>query len=169
MDQNTNTTVIDRHGTDFLRISVGIVFLWFGVLKFFGATSPAEDIATDTIQLISFDLISPEVGMILLAILETVIGLGILTRKYMRYIIPVLYFQMAGAILPLFIFIDECWNGPFVPTLLGQYIIKNIILISAAIVLGVVSKGGELIADPEVAEKAKEVEEEKVEMEEEEG
>jgi hypothetical protein len=81
----------------------------------------------------------------------------------MKYIIPVMYFQMAGTLLPMFVFIEETWSGPFTPTLLGQYIFKNCILISAAIILGVTAKGGKLIADPEVAKKAKSVEKKKVE------
>ena len=152
----------EHHGISILRISVGLVFFWFGFLKFFGATSPAEEIASRTIAFITFDLVSAEISMPLLAILECIIGLGILTKWLMRFVIPLLYFQMAGAVLPLFIFPDETWEMvPFVPTLLGQYIIKNCVLISAAIVLGVVSKGGKLIADPEVAERAEAVEDEK--------
>ncbi len=161
MEPDAKPTFIERHGLDVLRISVAIVFFWFGFLKFFGATSPAEDIARDTLALITFDQIPPRVSLSLLAVLECSIGIGLLWRKWMRFVVPVLYFQMAGAVLPLFVFPDKCWNDWFVPTLLGQYIIKNIILISAALVLGVESKGGALIADPEVAQKAKRVEEKK--------
>jgi len=157
-------TFIERHGMDILRISVGIVFFWFGFLKFFGSTSAAEEIASRTISLITFDLLQPNVSMPLLAIIECVIGIGLLSKKGMKYVIPILYFQMAGAILPLFLFIDETWSSVFVPTLLGQYIIKNCVLISAGIVLGVVSKGGALIADPEVATEAKQAEENKQEL-----
>ena len=153
---------VEKRGTAILRVSLGVVFFWFGFLKFFGATSPAEEIASRTISLITFDLLNADISMPLLAILECVIGLGLLTKKYMRYVIPILYFQMAGTVLPLFVFPAETWKTPpFVPTLLGQYIIKNCILISAAIVLGAVSKGAKLITDPEVAERAKAVEEAK--------
>ena len=155
------SSAIEKKGIDILRVSVGVVFLWFGFLKFFGSTSAAEEIASETISLITFDYLKPEVSMPILAIVECIIGLGILTKKYMQYIIPVLYFQMAGTLLPLAIFIDETWSKPFVPTLLGQYIIKNCILISAAIILGIISKGGKLIADPIVARKAKAVEKER--------
>ena len=159
MESNVKPTIIERHGLDVLRISVGIVFFWFGFLKFFGSTSAAEEIASKTISLLSIDLITPEISMPMLGIIDCFIGLGILTKKFMKYAIPLLYFQMAGAVLPLFVFPNDTWNAPFVPTLLGQYIIKNIVLISAAIVLGVESKGGKLIADPVVAEEAKKVEE----------
>ena len=158
---STVTTTIEQRGMDILRISVGVVFFWFGFLKFFGETSPAEEIASRTIALITFDLMQSAVSMPVLAALECIIGLGLLSKRYMRYVIPLLYFQMAGTVLPIFIFPEDTWEALFVPTLLGQYIIKNCILISAAIVLGVVSKGGELIADPEIAQVAKKVEEKK--------
>jgi len=153
---------IEKRGTDILRISVGIVFFWFGFLKFFIDISPAEEIASRTISLITFDLMKPEVSMPFLAVLECLIGIGLLTKKYMEYVIPILYFQMAGTLLPLFVFPNDTWETfPFVPTLLGQYIIKNSVLISAGIVLGAIAKGGKLIADPEVAQKAKAEEKQK--------
>lgn len=145
-----------------LRISVGMVFLWFGFLKFFGNTSAAASIAARTISWLTTDMIPSVTAMPILAALECLIGIGILTKKYMQFVIPLLYFQMAGTLLPLFIFPGETWEIiPLVPTLEGQYIIKNAILISAGIVLGVVSKGGKLIRDPEVAHKAKKAEERK--------
>ena len=153
---------IEKRGTDILRISVGVVFLWFGFLKFFIDISPAEEIASRTISLLTFDLMPPEVSMPFLAVIECVIGIGILTNKYMQFVIPVLYVQMAGTILPLFVFPNETWEiFPIVPTLLGQYIIKNSVLISAGIILGAIAKGGKLITNPEVAQKAEAEEEAK--------
>ncbi len=154
---------IERHGTDVLRFSLAVVFFWFGFLKFFGESSPAEEIASRTIEVISFGLLKSDIAMPLLAVIECSIGIGLILKNLMRFAVPLLYFQMAGAILPLVIFPIETWDRPFVPTLLGQYIIKNCVLISAAIVLGVVAKGGELITDPSLAQDAKEIEEEKVE------
>lgn len=152
---------IEKHGTEILRFSVGIIFFWFGFLKFFINISPAEEIASKTISLITLDLIKPEISMPVLAILECIIGLGLLSKKYMEYVIPLLYLQMLGTLLPLIIFIDETWEiFPFVPTLLGQYIIKNAVLIAAGIILGAIAKGAKLITNPEVAQRAK-VEEEK--------
>lgn len=154
---------IESKGITVLRISVGLVFLWFGFLKFFENVSDAEDIAAKTISWLTLDTVKPAVSMPMLAVLECFIGLGILTKKYMKFVIPVLYFQMAGTLLPLLIFPEKTWKyAPFVPTLEGQYIIKNSILISAGIVLGVISKGGKLIRNPRVAKKAK-AEEEKIE------
>ena len=56
---------------------------------------------------------------------------------------------------------------PFFPTLVGQYIIKDIVLISTGLVLGGTARGGQLIADPVIAEEAKEVEEQNLAREEE--
>lgn len=151
----------EKKGLHLLRLSVGLVFFWFGFLKFFGQLSPAEEIASKTISWLSLDAIGPQVSMPLLAVLECLIGLGILTRRYMEYVIPLLYLQMAGALLPLFVFRELCWQQLFVPTLLGQYIIKNAVLIASGTVLGAMAKGGKLIVDPQVAARAKAVEEQK--------
>jgi len=152
---------IEKNGIMLLRISVGIVFLWFGFLKYFGNFSPAEDLASRTISFLTFGYMESEISMPLLATIECIIGLGIITKKHMKYVIPLLYFQMAGAILPLFLFTSETWQSFFVPSLEGQYIIKNAVLITAAIVLDATAKGGELITDPQIAQKAKAEEERK--------
>ena len=77
----------------------------------------------------------------------------------MRLTLLLLYVQMLGTFLPLVFFPDQTWTGTaFVPTLLGQYIIKNIILISSAIVLGATANGGLLIANPTAAHKAQDLE-----------
>lgn len=128
---------MSRHGIPLLRVSLGIVFLWFGVLKFFPGTSPAEMLATKTISKLTFNLIKPEISICLLASLETLIGLGLITRLFLRATLFLLFVQMLGTITPLFFFPSETFASfPFVPTMEGQYIIKNIILISAGIVIG---------------------------------
>lgn len=144
-----------KNGIFILRFSLGIIFIWFGFLKYFPNLSTAETIASDTISAISFDFIKPGFSMPFLATWECVIGLGILSGKKMHYILMLLYLQMAGTLIPLFIFPDLTWTStPFVPTLLGQYIIKNFVLISAGIIPGAICHGGTLISDPEVALRA---------------
>lgn len=153
---------IESKGIVILRISVGVIFLWFGFLKFFDDVSSAESIASKTISWLTFGHLQADVSMPMLATLECLIGIGILTKKYMEYVIPLMYFQMAGTLLPLLVFADDTWEiPPVVPTLEGQYIIKNAVLISAGIVLGAISKGGKLIHDPAVAKTAKKIEKEK--------
>jgi len=128
---------MSKYGIRLLRISLGIVFLWFGVLKFFPGASAAMQLATKTIAMLSFNIIKPGVSIILLASLETLIGLGLITRAFLRITLFLLFAQMIGTITPLFLFPAETFNSvPFLPTLEGQYIIKNIVLISAGIVVG---------------------------------
>jgi uncharacterized membrane protein YphA (DoxX/SURF4 family) len=134
-----------RYGITLLRISLGIVFFWFGVLKFFPHQSPAEVLASNTILRLSFNHIGPAASMPLLATWECLIGLGLLTGIAMRVTLFLLFVQMLGTLLPLFFFPRETFASvPFVPTLEGQYIIKNLVLISAGIVIGATVRGGRL-------------------------
>lgn len=106
-------------------------------MKFFPGTSPAEQLATNTIDILTFSLIKPAVSIYLLASLETIIGIALITRSFLRITLLLLFGQMIGTVTPLFLFPAETFTVfPFVPTLEGQYIIKNIILVSAGIVIG---------------------------------
>jgi uncharacterized membrane protein YphA (DoxX/SURF4 family) len=149
-----------RNGITLLRISVGIVFFWFGVLKFFPGLSPAQDLAARTIETLSFGLVQPSLSLPVLAAWECLIGLGMITGKFMRATIFLLLLQMAGTITPLFLFPKETFTVfPIAPTLEGQYIVKNLVLISAALVIGATVRGGAVIADPQAAETARKLEE----------
>ena len=139
-----------RYSLPFLRIGMGIVFLWFGALKFFPNLSPATDLAVRTIDVLTFGLIPANVSLILLATLETAIGLGFLTGRYMRLTLGLLVFQMAGALTPLALFPGEAFMYfPYAPTLEGQYIIKNLVLIGAGLVIGSTVRGGRIVAEPQ--------------------
>jgi uncharacterized membrane protein YphA (DoxX/SURF4 family) len=143
------TTWMAKNAIKYLRISLGIIFFWFGFLKFFPGVSSAEGIATKTITVITFGLIQPSVSIIILASWETLIGLGLLFNKFMRETLFLLFLQMLGTITPLFFFPSETFKMfPFVPTLEGQYIIKNLILISAGLVIGATVRGGKIISEP---------------------
>jgi uncharacterized membrane protein YphA (DoxX/SURF4 family) len=145
-----------RHGVVALRVSLGVVFLWFGVLKFFPGLSPAQDLATRTIEILTFGLMPPSVSIPLLATWECLIALGLITGLFMRATLLLLALQMLGTITPLFFFPAEAFTRiPYAPTLEGQYIIKNIVLVTAGLVLGATVRGGDLVADPEVVQQAK--------------
>jgi uncharacterized membrane protein YphA (DoxX/SURF4 family) len=132
-----------------LRVSMGVVFLWFGALKFFPGLSPATDLAVRTIGALTFGLIPRDLSVVLLATLECAIGLGFLTGKYMRLTLILLAFQMVGTLTPLAFFPGEMFvQFPYAPTLEGQYIIKNLVLISAGLVIGATVRGGRIVADP---------------------
>ncbi|MBK7979034.1 MAG: DoxX family protein [Ignavibacteriae bacterium] len=126
-----------NNGIFLLRVSVGIVFFWFGILKFFPGVSPAQQLAAKTINNLTFGFIPPEISINLLALWEVLIGIGLLTGAFMRATLFLLFLQMIGTLTPIFIFPNEVFTQiPYAPTLEGQYIIKNLVIISAGIVLG---------------------------------
>src|SRR6266550_2209283 len=142
------TSWMARHGLPLLRISLGIVFLWFGALKFFPGLSPASDLAARTIETLTFGTVHAAVSVPLLATWECLIGVGLLFGIFMRATLLLLAVQMAGTLMPLVLFPGEVFTRvPYAPTLEGQYIIKNAVLISAAIVLGATVRGGGLVAE----------------------
>lgn len=125
-----------QNGIYMLRVSIGIIFFWFGFQKFFPNVSSAEDIATRTIEVISMGVVTHPYSMPILAAWESLIGLGFIFGKFLRATVILLYLQMAGTLFPLFVFPNETFDLiPFVPTLEGQYIIKNITIITAAMVI----------------------------------
>ena len=146
------TTWMARYGVVLLRISVGIVFFWFGILKFFPSLSPAEDLAARTIETLTFGIVQPGLSLPVLAAWEVAIGLGLITGKFMRVTLLLLFAQMLGTITPIFLFPSETFTAfPYAPTLEGQYIIKNVVLVSAALVIGATVRGGNMVADEDLA------------------
>lgn len=138
-----------KYGIVLLRMGLGIVFLWFGVIKFVPGLSPSQDLAARTIQTLTFGLVPPSISVPLLAAWECLIGLGLITGKFMRATIFLLLVQILGTVTPLFLFPAETWRAfPVSPTLESQYIIKNIVLVSAALVIGATVRGGYVLADP---------------------
>ena len=133
------------NGIRFLRISLGIVFVWFGALKFFPGASPAEGLIRDTITFLPMNIFLP-----FLAVWEVAIGIGFITGKWMRVTILLLFLQMPGAISPVVLNPHAVFNVfPFELTLVGQYIVKNLVLISAGLVVGATVRGGELVSEPD--------------------
>jgi uncharacterized membrane protein YphA (DoxX/SURF4 family) len=124
-----------RSSMALLRISLGVIFFWFGVLKFFPGLSSAEDLATRTIEMLSFGLMKPVCSMPVLAVWECLIGLGLITGCCLRWALLLLFLQMVGTFSPLLLFPGEMFSGPFVPTLEAQYILKNLVFVSAGLVI----------------------------------
>ncbi|MFO8087423.1 MAG: hypothetical protein R6T91_06410 [Bacteroidales bacterium] len=138
-----------RWSIPFLRISVGVVFLWFGVLKFFPGLSPAQGLAIRTIDVLTFGFFEDNIIIYTLSVWETLIGIGLIFKIYIRETLALLFLQMIGTITPVFIFPGEVFTQiPYGLTLEGQYIIKNAVVISAAIALGATVRGGRIVADP---------------------
>ncbi|MDZ7317153.1 MAG: DoxX family protein [candidate division KSB1 bacterium] len=128
---------MSRWGILLLRISLGIVFFWFGLLKFFPGLSPAQELAVRTISVLSFGLLPAKVSLLILATWEVLIGLGLIFGVQLRLTLLLLFLQMLGTMTPLLLFPHEVFTRiPYAPTLEGQYIIKNIVIISAGFVIG---------------------------------
>lgn len=122
---------MDKWGRLGLRYSLAIVFIWFGILKPLGM-SPAADLAARTVYWIPAEIFIPILGW-----WEVLIGVCLLFRPLIRAAIFLLFLQMPGTMLPLVLLPDVCYtNFPWGLTIEGQYIIKNLILISAGLVIG---------------------------------
>jgi uncharacterized membrane protein YkgB len=114
-----------------VRFTLGLTFIWFGLLKVFGE-SPANDLITKTIY-----WFNPDVFIPILGIWEAVIGLFFVIKPMIRAGLLLLALQMPGTFLPLVLLPEVCFSSfPFALTLEGQYIVKNLVLISAALVVG---------------------------------
>lgn len=118
---------------------MGVIFCWFGVLKFVPGLSPAEALAGRTLEALSFGLVKPWLSLPCLALFECALGLLLISGRYPRWAIALLILHMIGTFSPALFFPREVFSGFMLPTLVGQYILKNIVLIAAGIVI---SAGG---------------------------
>lgn len=129
-----------RRGILLLRIALGVVFLWFGALKLVPGMSPAEELVRATAPFLPGDLFVP-----LLGAWEIAIGIGFLTGRALRLTILLLVLQMPGTLAPVVLLPGAVFEAPpFGLTLEGQYIVKNLVLIAAALVVGATVRGGRL-------------------------
>jgi uncharacterized membrane protein YkgB len=124
-----------RWSTPAIRISFGIIFIWFGILKLFDVSS-AESLLKATVVWLPFG--SPEFWLITIGWWEVAIGGTFLFARTTKIAIGLLFLQMFGTFMPLILLPEvTLQNGNiFTPSLEGQYIIKNVMIISAALVLG---------------------------------
>ena len=112
--------------------SISIIYLWFGMLKFFPGVSPAETLAKETITMLTFGLIPPSVSIILLAIWEVAISLLLVLfpRKRLGFHLAMLHLVLTFTPLVL-LPADSYQHYVFSLTLVGQYILKNIVILCA--------------------------------------
>ncbi|MBZ0304632.1 MAG: hypothetical protein K8I82_01065 [Anaerolineae bacterium] len=140
----TATELAARYGLTLLSVSMGIIFVWFGALKLDMGLSPAEPLIRETISFLPIKFFLP-----ILAIWEMVIGLGFLTGQFKRATILLLLAQMGGAMSPIILAPDRIFNTfPYSFTLEGQYVVKDIVLISVGIVIWATVRGGGLSSKP---------------------
>ncbi|WP_196892602.1 doxx family protein [Aureivirga marina] len=124
------------NGTKLLRFSIGFIFIWFGTLKFFDGMSPAQDLAINTIDKLTFQMFSANSIRYGLAIFEVIIGIGMFTKLFLKQTLVLLNIQMLGTLTPIFLFPSIVFTRfPYALSLEGQYIFKNFVIISAAIVI----------------------------------
>ncbi len=136
---------MSANGILLLRLSIGIIFFWFGLLKFFKGLSPAETLAIKTIDKLTLHMLSERLIINGLAAWETVIGIGLIFKIYLRATLLLLFLQMLGTFTPLFLFPSDVFTHfPFALTIEGQYIFKNIVVISGGIVIGATVRGRRL-------------------------
>ena len=117
-------------------MSLGIIFIWFGVLKPLGL-SPAEPLVEATVRWLP--LLSPKSWVIVIGWWEVAIGVAFFFRGTTRIAIALLALQMVGTFMPLVLLPEVAFQAgriPYAPTLEGQYIIKNLLILSAALVVG---------------------------------
>src|SRR3990167_3082772 len=119
-------------GITLLRTCLGIVFVWFGALKVAGH-SPVEALVIQAVPWIGPSLLLPGMGA-----WEILVGLGLLTRVALRATLFLFWLQMAGTLLVLLLRPDLAFQhgNPFLLTTEGEFVIKNLVLVSAGIVVG---------------------------------
>jgi putative oxidoreductase len=130
-----------------LRVSLGAVFLAFGALKFFPGVSPAQSLVERTTDILLLGLVPGPAALVLVATIECGIGLCLVSGRAMRGAIYMLAVQLIGILSPLVLLPGRLFAGPHgAPTLEGQYVIKDVILVGATLVLAATLRGGRLTA-----------------------
>ncbi|MGW8565376.1 DoxX family protein [Isoptericola sp. NPDC055881] len=136
---------LTRWSVPALRVALGLVFLGFGVLKFFPGASPAEEIAARTVETLTFGLVPGAAAVLLTAVMETFIGLTLLSGRFLRVGLLVLAVAMVGILSPVALFGDELFGHGM--TLLGQYVLKDVVLVAGAAVVAAGALGARLRLD----------------------
>jgi len=122
---------MDRYCQPLMRFSIALIFIWFGLLKPLGM-SPEEELIRRTVY-----WVSPQIFLPVLGWWEVAVGLCLLYRPLIRIALLLLLLQLPGTMLPLVLLPEICFtHPPFGLSLEGQYIVKNIFLVSAAFMIG---------------------------------
>jgi len=134
------------HSIALLRMSLGAVFLGFGALKLFPGVSPAESLVVATTNILTFGLVPGPVALACVAVLECVIGACLISGRALRAAVSLLAVQLVGILSPVVLLAARLFDGPHhAPTLEGQYVLKDIILVTATLVIAATLRGGRLM------------------------
>ncbi|MEJ7797254.1 MAG: DoxX family protein [Solirubrobacteraceae bacterium] len=124
------------HSIGLLRITLGLIFLFFGVLKFFPDVSPAEPLTIKTTDALSFGLLPGNIAIVLIGALESIVGILLIAGRWLRLAIYLFAAQFVGVLAPLALFTGRLFDGPHnAPTLEGQYVLKDFVLLAAGLVV----------------------------------
>ena len=134
------------HSVAILRVSLGLVFLMFGILKFIPGASPAEELAVRTVQTLSFGMLSAQAALLLTAVVETFIAVTLITGRLLRTGLVVMAGALVGILSPLVLFFADLFPGA--PTLEAQYVLKDVVLVAAGLVIAASAMGARLQAAP---------------------
>ncbi|GAA1966932.1 DoxX family protein [Catenulispora subtropica] len=119
-----------------LRMAIGLIYIWFGALKFVSGASPAAQLATSTMSSLTFDTVPASVSRPLLAVFETLIGLGFLSGRLRRLVLAAFLTQVLGALSSLVLAPNMVWHhAPLEPNLAGQYVLKDLVLLAAGLLV----------------------------------
>ncbi|MGH8005167.1 MAG: DoxX family membrane protein [Limisphaerales bacterium] len=123
---------MQKWGITLLRWALAVVFIWFGLLKVF-RVSPVADLVAETVYWFSPGWFVPFLGF-----WETVVGLGLLFGKALRFVLLLFFLQMAGTFLVLVFHPELSFQegNPLHLTVLGEFVVKNLVLIAAGLVVG---------------------------------
>lgn len=133
------------HSITALRLALGAVFLGFGVLKYFPGVSPAAGLAEATIQQMTAGLIPGSVALVATATLECVIGVLLLVGRGLRLTVYLLGAELLGILSPVVLLPARLFAGPYhAPTLEGQYVLKDVILVAASMVIATRFRGAKI-------------------------
>jgi uncharacterized membrane protein YkgB len=139
-----------RNSVPLVRVSLGFVFFAFGLLKIFPDVSPAEAIAIRTTDALTLGIVEGDAARLFVAAIETAIGLSLLTGRYLKAGLALLGIAMVGVLSPLALFPGDLFSREYnAPTLEGQYVVKDIVLLAAGLLVVLKERGAELVIVPE--------------------
>lgn len=133
-----------KHSIGILRVSLGLVFLGFGVLKFFPDASPAQALVERTLDTLTFGVLSGETALLVTAVAECFIGITLVTGKFVKAGLVVLAGSLVGIMSPLVLFFGDLFPGA--PTLEAQYVFKDIVLAAAGLVIAAKTLGARFVS-----------------------
>jgi uncharacterized membrane protein YkgB len=128
-------TFLWKYSDEIGRATLAIIFIWFGWLKVV-ALSPAAGLLGILLDSTFLSIIPYDIFLVTFGLVEVAIGVLFLIPKMERIAILFLLIHMVTTILPLFMLPEVAWQSPLIPTLEGQYMLKNVALIALALGIG---------------------------------